>query len=109
MLKLTNTYTEDDSTFYEYDCDFTAELAGDSIWDCELQNVQVTGITVIETNYDGEIVRMVNVTHDGDEESWRIYTDSGFENVISKALGYDVQFTEQGMQEDGYASMEAFA
>jgi hypothetical protein len=45
----------------------------------------------------------------GDEEyegSWRLYTDSGFEAAVSELLGTDVMFTEQGMQDDGYASME---
>ena len=45
----------------------------------------------------------VNVTHNA---TWNIYTDSGFESTISNLLGFDVQFTEQGMQDDGYASME---
>jgi hypothetical protein len=46
---------------------------------------------------------------DGDaeyEDSWRLYTDSGFTDAISTLLGTDVSFTEQGMQDDGYASME---
>jgi hypothetical protein len=46
---------------------------------------------------------MVDVEHD---TTWDIYTDSGFEAAISAALGFDVGFTEQGMQDDGYASME---
>jgi hypothetical protein len=37
---------------------------------------------------------------------WRIYTDDGFEESISVALGFDVTFTEQGMQDDGVASLE---
>jgi hypothetical protein len=37
---------------------------------------------------------------------WRIYTDRGFEASISAALGFDVCFTEQGMQDDGVASLE---
>jgi len=44
------------------------------------------------------------VTHDAD---WEIYTDTGFEAAISTALGFDVSFTEQGMQDDNFASMEA--
>lgn len=100
---LTETYTEDGRTFYRYDCDFIVHLAGDSIWDCELEMVHVDAITVVEE----EDMRMVNVDHDGGEDSWRIYTDSGFENAISEALGFPVRFTEQGMQDDGYASMEA--
>ena len=47
---------------------------------------------------------MIDVAHD---TTWDIYTDSGFESAISKVLGYDVTFTEQGMQQDNYASMEA--
>jgi len=79
---------------------FTVQLAGDSIWDYKgPQNVTVTGISV---NKD-EDNTSVNVEHDTD---WRIYTDSGFEKAISEKLGFDVTFTEQGMQEDNYASME---
>ena len=33
-------------------------------------------------------------------------TDSGFTEAISTLLGTDVMFTEQGMQDNGYASME---
>jgi hypothetical protein len=44
------------------------------------------------------------VMHDS---TWDIYSDSAFEAAISAALGYDVGFTEQGMQEDERASMEA--
>ena len=47
--------------------------------------------------------RSVNVEHDG---PWTIYTDSGFEKAISQMVGFEVDFTEQGMQEDGMASME---
>ena len=47
--------------------------------------------------------RKVEVEHDG---PWSIYTDSGFEQEISKMVGFEVSFTEQGMQEDGMASME---
>jgi len=43
------------------------------------------------------------VEHDA---TWNIYTDSGFENAISKTLNMDVSFTEQGMQDDELASME---
>lgn len=107
MITLTATETDENSTIYRYDCDAVVTLAGDSIWNCEIESVRVTGITVIDTDYDGEIVRMVSVEHDGEDESWRMYTDSGFEAAISDALGFDVRFTEQGMQEDGYASMEA--
>jgi beta-mannanase len=80
---------------------FTVQLAGDSIWDYKgPQTVTVTDISV----YKDEDYTSVEVAHD---TTWNIYTDSGFESAISKVLGYDVTFTEQGMQQDNYASMEA--
>ena len=81
---------------------FAVTLAGDSIWDYEgPQTVTVSSIDVYE---DEDGYTSINVEHD---TTWNIYTDSGFERAISERLGYAVYFTEQGMQEDGYASMEA--
>jgi hypothetical protein len=42
--------------------------------------------------------------HDG---PWTIYTDTGFEKAISEMIGMEVTFTEQGMQEEGVASLES--
>jgi hypothetical protein len=83
---------------------FTVTLAGDSIWEYEgPMTVTVTDISVY-TDEDEEFgYTSISVEHDA---SWRIYTDSGFEAAISEKLGYGVQFTEQGMQQDGVASME---
>ena len=86
----------------------------DSIWDKEGKNpktVNVTKITITNPHAPGgymddepdEGYRSVNVEHDG---PWTIYTDSGFEKAISQMVGFEVSFTEQGMQEDGMASME---
>jgi len=87
-------------------------LAGDSIWDCELEAVTVTSIHIHE-NFDEDGDSSIHITVcynvDGDteyEDSWRLYTDSGFADAISTLLGTEVMFTEQGMQDDGYASME---
>jgi hypothetical protein len=58
---------------------------------------------------DGYLHIGVVYTVNGEEDyegSWRMYTDSGFEECVSELLGYSVSFTEQGMQENGYASME---
>jgi len=90
------------------------QLAGDSIWDCELEAVTVTSIHIHETwwdELDGDSSIHITVCYNvnGDEEyedSWRLYTDTGFSDAISALLGTDVMFTEQGMQEDGCASME---
>lgn len=88
-----------------YSCDFTVETAGDGLWGCEAgRRVHVEGITVVHNVYDGEIYTQVNVAHDS---TWDIYTDSAFETAISEAVGFSVRFTEQGMQEDELASMEA--
>ena len=87
---------------------FNVALAGDSIWaDTTGKTVTVKSITV-ETFEDdvNEYMRdykHIMVEHDAE---WEIYTDTGFEAAVSEALGYEVQFTEQGMQEDGRASME---
>ena len=92
----------------------TVKLAGDSIWDRDGENpesVQVSNVT-IENPYEpggymdddeDDGYRKISVEHDG---PWTIYTDSGFEAAISKMVGFKVSFTEQGMQEDGMASME---
>jgi hypothetical protein len=108
MLTLINTTVEDNAVIKHYECDFIVETAGDGLWGCEAgRKVNVRGITVIEEDFEGDgvdIYTSVNVEHDS---TWEIYTDSGFETAISEAVGFAVTFTEQGMQDDNYASMEA--
>ena len=107
MLKITNTTTEKDGTFgtnTNYTVQGSVALALDSIWDYDGKvDVDVTNIQVYEHTDSEDGQYDVNVTHNA---AWNIYTDSGFEYAISKVLGFDVQFTEQGMQDDGFASME---
>lgn len=114
MLTLKKLYVENerDAELQEtvtntmYAVEGTVKLAMDSIWDYTGNDtVNVESIQVRETVYedDGCTSTMVNVVHD---TTWDIYTDSGFESAISTALGMDVTFTEQGMQDNGYASME---
>ena len=107
MLKLVNKTTDTDGmTHTEYACDFVAKCDGTSIWaDTNNLEVRVTGIDIFEGGDYGEGYKQVDVGHDAD---WWIYTDRGFEAAISAALGYDVQFTEQGMQDENFASLEAF-
>ena len=87
---------------------FTVKLAMDSKWGYEgSDTVTVTNI-MVETFEDDNNEYMhdyksIGVEHDAD---WSIYTDTGFERAISERLGFNVTFTEQGLQEDGYASME---
>ena len=93
---------------------FTVKLAGNSIWDYEgPMEVEVSGIQIdycdpesyeaVPEGTPGARVFHIGVAHD---TTWNIYTDRGFEKGISDALGFKVYFTEQGMQEDGSASME---
>jgi hypothetical protein len=113
-LTLATTDTNTDSISTTYDCNVLVQLAGDSCWDCELEAVTVTSIHIHEQWWDeleGDSSIHITVCYnvDGDaeyEDSWRLYTDTGFADAISTLLGTDVMFTEQGMQEDGYASME---
>ena len=110
-LTFVSTQVDGDTTNTNYDCNVEVQLAGDSIWDCELEAVTVTSIHISETFWDDtntiHIAVCYNVNGDDEyEDSWRLYTDSGFEAAVSALLGTDVMFTEQGMQDDGYASME---
>ena len=114
MLKITNTNTRTESVadltnkITEHSVTGTVQLAGDSIWGYTgPSTVDVTGVQVVETRYadePAEVYTSVNVTHN---TTWDIYTDSAFENAISKVLGFAVSFTEQGMQDNNYASLEA--
>ncbi len=104
-LTLVHTEIEEGVIIKRYECDFIAECNGSSIWsDTTNKKVRVTGITVIEEEFDDCKWTQVNVEHDSE---WEIYTDRGFEAAISEAVGFAVTFTEQGMQEDELASMEA--
>jgi len=112
-LTLASTDTDTDSISTTYDCNVLVQLAGDSIWDCELEAVTVTSIHIHETFWDDTSTVHIAVCYDVDgvdgsevEGSWRLYTDTGFTEAISTLLGTQVFFTEQGMQDDGYASME---
>ena len=110
-LTLAHVDTDEDSVSTTYDCNVEVQLAGDSCWDCEIEAVTVTSIHIHETFWEDtstvHITVCYNVDGDADYEgSWRMYTDSGFEEAISELLGTSVSFTEQGMQDDGFASME---
>lgn len=108
--------SDEDFVSTTYTCDVVATLAHDSIWDCvitDTDEVRIKTICVNEGvdggNMDGYMHVGVVYTVNGEEEfedSWTMYTDSGFEECVSELLGFSVSFTEQGMQEDGYASME---
>ena len=115
MLTLTNktvttdTWEDYSSVATRYDVEGYAVCDFSGIWGYDGDaKVAVTAIEVREDTYeDGDTSTMIYVEHNaGGCGDWRIYTDKGFEESISVALGFDVTFTEQGMQDDGIASME---
>jgi hypothetical protein len=116
MLTLKNKTTHTDVFDEDYKC-FVTRYEADGYAVCDYSGlwgydgaaqVSVSAIEVREETYeDGDTSTMIYVEHDaGGTGDWRIYTDKGFEDSISTALGFDVTFTEQGMQDDGVASME---
>lgn len=83
------------------------QLAGDSIWQGKDRDEEVTdtvNVGKISINKDEDGYISVSVDHDG---PWTIYTDTGFEDAISEIIGMDVSWSEQGMQEQGTAHLEA--
>ena len=81
------------------------ETAGDSLWrESDSEIISIHSITIREYDLDDEHYFDVYVRHDSE---WTIYTDSGFERAISDAIGHEVRWSEQGMQEDGFAHLEA--
>jgi hypothetical protein len=103
-LKFCEFEKENDMVTVRFDCDFTVTTAGDGLWGCEAgRKVRVSAIDIVTTAYNDEVCVSVNVMHNSE---WDIYTDSAFESAISEAVGFKVRFTEQGMQDDGFASME---
>ena len=93
----------------------TFTLAGDGLWGAEAgREVTLTGFNVQYMNADtyelceegvpGAVIGHVSVDHDS---TWDVYTDSAFREAAANytnIMGLD--FTEQGMQADGVASME---
>ena len=93
----------------------TFELKGDGYWEAEAgRKVTLSGFTVDYMNADtydecnegddNAVIGHVKVEHDS---TWDVYTDSGFQEAAANytnIMGLD--FTEQGMQNDGLASME---
>lgn len=115
MLKITKTskrtencnFSKRTDSITTYSTTGSVQLAGDSIWGYAGPNtVKVDSITVIESVFADEpadTYTLVNVTHN---TTWDIYTDSAFESAISNVIGTPVAFTEQGMQDNNYASLE---
>jgi hypothetical protein len=115
-LTLVEVERDEDTKHTHLKCDVRASVTGDSIWDCAItdaDDVRITDIHISEGVDGGDmdgyrhiaVIYTVNGEEEADE-SWRLYTDTGFAETVSELLGEEIYFTEQGMQEDGYASME---
>ena len=77
-------------------------LSGDSIWFRDSKSptsVNVGEVTSVITDGWAEVY----VNHDG---PWEIYTDTGFEKAISKIVGFEAEWSEQGLQQEGKAHLE---
>ena len=88
------------------DMEVVVACDGTSRWgDTTGRKVVVTGIVVGHNIWylDDPEYKQISVIHNS---GWDIYRDAGFEQGISDILGYQVRFTEQGMQQNGLASME---
>jgi hypothetical protein len=81
---------------------------GSGIWGCTsgvrvaVQRVSVT----CDTQDESDVYLHVGVEHACEEKNGMLYTDGGLAGGVSMLLGHDVQWTEQGMQDDYYMSME---
>ena len=95
----------------------TFKLAGDGLWGAEAgRSVTITGFSIdyyvdpksyetVPANTKGAVIGHVTVTHDS---TWDVYTDSAFVEAARNFTGIaDLDFTEQGMQENNYASLES--
>ena len=94
----------------------TFTLNGDGLWGAEAgREVTITGFNIdywidpksyeqVSEDTDGAVIGHVTVEHDS---TWDVYTDSAFRDAARNITGIaDLDFTEQGMQNDNEASME---
>ena len=110
-LKLVGVTVEDDTTNTEYKCNVKVQLAGDSIWDCTLKTVTIKSIHISETDWGGEDTSLhIAVVHTGKDNSWRIYTDTGFslveavkyvgDNLETDAIDNDIAYAYEATYEE---------
>jgi len=105
-LTLTETLVDEEQTSYYFACNETVQLAGESLWGYTSagETVTITGINVHEETYDGDTYYSVNAQL---AEERIVYTDASFADAVSSLLNMQVDYTEQGMQDEGLVSLEA--
>lgn len=94
---------------------FTFTLKGDGYWGAEQgRTVTIDSFNIdyyldedynqVGADHPSAMIGHVTVKHDS---NWDVYTDSAFVEAARKFTGIaDLDFTEQGMQNDNQASME---
>jgi hypothetical protein len=100
---------EDDGNFAEeasWTGEHTLTTAGDGQYECNAgEQVKITNIAVfVHSGWHASY--SINIEHEYEEDDNTLYTDKGIESGMSKLLGVEVQFTEAGMQDEFYMSME---
>ncbi len=80
------------------------KLAMDSIWDRRSEQMtEMVFVKEIEIYEDEDGYLSVTVEHDG---PWEIYTDTAFPEAISEICDCELDWSEQGMQDEGMAHLE---
>ena len=105
-LTLVETAHDEGYTTYCFTCNETVTLAGEDLWGYTQagEQVTITGINVHAEEYDGEMYYSVNAQL---AEERVVYTDDAFADAVSNLLNMQVDYTEQGMQDEGLVSLEA--
>ena len=105
-LTLVETIVDEEQTTYCFACNEKVALAGDTLWGYTSagDTVTITGINVHAETYDGDTYYMVNAQL---AEERIVYTDAAFADAVSNLLNMCVDYTEQGMQDEGLVSLEA--
>jgi hypothetical protein len=105
-LTLVETVADEEQKTYCFACNETVTLSGDSLWGYTSaeEQVTITAINVHEEQYDGDTYYSVNAQL---AEERIVYTDAAFADAVSRLLNMQVDYTEQGMQDEGLVSLEA--
>ena len=104
-MQVISKIVDDNGTTTEYAVNAVLECSGENAWVERVgHKVHVTGVRKVEyTDEDGDIPALVYVKHNSD---WKIYGDAGLLEAVCKLTGWELGWTEQGMQEDSQASLE---
>jgi len=93
----------------EYSGAATLHTDGTGIWGAAAgMEVHVGCITFVADEYDEEddYSWHVGVVHTHNEAGYMLYTDNALQQQMSALCGVELRFTEQGMQDAYYMSME---